>query len=152
MNGWHFSRALVAEYSAASCSGGEPFALLNGHPLRHCCSVPAPERRNSSPVPRSGMTFALSTATVAPEWLTWFLAASRARTSALPVRGRTRWRTLRPLAGNSSVIGGVDPLRPRGNSPMLTLRGLGTVLGDLAEMGFDAEWECWGAHSIGAKP
>ncbi len=26
------------------------------------------------------------------------------------------------------------------NSPALTIRGLGTVLGDLAEMGFDAEW------------
>lgn len=37
------------------------------------------------------------------------------------------------------------------NSPMLTLRGLGTVLGDLAAMGFDAEWGVLGAHSIGAN-
>ena len=36
------------------------------------------------------------------------------------------------------------------NSPMLTVRGLGTVLRDLAEMGFDAEWCCLGASDVGA--
>lgn len=36
------------------------------------------------------------------------------------------------------------------NSPMLTSRGLGRVLGDLAEMGFDAEWGVLGADDVGA--
>ena len=36
------------------------------------------------------------------------------------------------------------------NSPMLAIRGLGTVLGDLAEMGFDAEWGCISAAETGA--
>jgi len=36
------------------------------------------------------------------------------------------------------------------NSPMLTSRGLGTVLGDLASMGFDARWGVLGAADIGA--
>ena len=36
------------------------------------------------------------------------------------------------------------------NSPMLTSRGLGTVLGDLAEMGFDARWGVLGAVHVGA--
>ena len=36
------------------------------------------------------------------------------------------------------------------NSPMLTVRGLGVVLGDLAEMGFDARWCVLGADSVGA--
>ena len=36
------------------------------------------------------------------------------------------------------------------NSPMLTSRGLGTVLGDLASMGFDAKWGVLGAADIGA--
>ena len=36
------------------------------------------------------------------------------------------------------------------NSPMLTSRGLGRVLGDLAGMGFDAEWGVLGAADIGA--
>lgn len=36
------------------------------------------------------------------------------------------------------------------NSPMLTTRGLGTVLADLAAMGFDARWGVLGAHHTGA--
>jgi DNA (cytosine-5)-methyltransferase 1 len=36
------------------------------------------------------------------------------------------------------------------NSPMLTSRGLGRVLGDLAAMGFDAKWGVLGAADIGA--
>ena len=41
----------------------------------------------------------------------------------------------------------IHEVRPRfvfvENSPMLTSRGLGRVLGDLASMGFDAKWVCW---------
>jgi len=37
------------------------------------------------------------------------------------------------------------------NSPMLTSRGLGAVLGDLASMGFDAKWGVLGANDIGAN-
>ena len=37
------------------------------------------------------------------------------------------------------------------NSPMLTSRGLGVVLGDLASMGFDAKWGVLGANDIGAN-
>jgi DNA (cytosine-5)-methyltransferase 1 len=36
------------------------------------------------------------------------------------------------------------------NSPMLLSRGFGTVLGDLAEMGFDARWGVLGAGRYGA--
>jgi len=36
------------------------------------------------------------------------------------------------------------------NSPMLTSRGLGRVLGDLAEIGYDAEWMCLSAGECGA--
>ena len=36
------------------------------------------------------------------------------------------------------------------NSPMLTSRGLGRVLGDLARMGMDARWGVFRASSIGA--
>lgn len=48
----------------------------------------------------------------------------------------------------------IHEVRPRfvfvENSPMLTSRGLGTVLGDLAEMGFDAKWGVLGANAVGA--
>jgi DNA (cytosine-5)-methyltransferase 1 len=36
------------------------------------------------------------------------------------------------------------------NSPMLTVRGLGRVLGDLAALGYDAKWGVLGAADIGA--
>jgi DNA (cytosine-5)-methyltransferase 1 len=36
------------------------------------------------------------------------------------------------------------------NSPMLTLRGLDRVLGDLSEMGYDARWGVLGACHVGA--
>lgn len=36
------------------------------------------------------------------------------------------------------------------NSPMLTSRGLGRVLGDLARLGFDAQWGVLGAHHTDA--
>ncbi len=36
------------------------------------------------------------------------------------------------------------------NSPALTSRGLGVVLGDLASMGFDARWGVLGARHVGA--
>jgi DNA (cytosine-5)-methyltransferase 1 len=36
------------------------------------------------------------------------------------------------------------------NSPMLTSRGLGRVLGDLASMGYDAKWCVLGANDLGA--
>jgi DNA (cytosine-5)-methyltransferase 1 len=48
----------------------------------------------------------------------------------------------------------IGEVRPRfvfvENSPMLTSRGLGVVLGDLASMGFNAEWGVLGARDAGA--
>ena len=48
----------------------------------------------------------------------------------------------------------IGEVRPRfvfvENSPMLVIRGLGTVLGDLAAMGFDAQWGVLGASALGA--
>ena len=48
----------------------------------------------------------------------------------------------------------IHEVRPRfvfvENSPMLTSRGLGTVLGDLASMGFNARWGVLGAADVGA--
>lgn len=48
----------------------------------------------------------------------------------------------------------IGEIRPRfafmENSPMLASRGLGVVLGDLAEMGYDAEWGVLGARDVGA--
>lgn len=49
------------------------------------------------------------------------------------------------------IIGEVEPqLVFVENSPMLTLRGLGDVLGDLATMGYDAAWGVLAAEHAGA--
>jgi len=69
-------------------------------------------------------------------------------------------------AGKGAGIGGersglwaemariICEVRPRyafvENSPILTSRGLDSVLGDLAAMGFNAEWGVLGAHHAGA--
>ena len=49
----------------------------------------------------------------------------------------------------------IGEVRPRyvfvENSPMLTFRGLDTVLGSLAKMGYDAEWGVISAADIGAN-
>src|SRR5690606_36212647 len=49
------------------------------------------------------------------------------------------------------VVREVEPKRVEvENSPMLTSRGLGRILGDLAELGFDARWGVLGANRVGA--
>lgn len=49
----------------------------------------------------------------------------------------------------------IGEIRPRyvivENSPALRFRGLGRVLGDLAGLGYDAEWRCYGAVHFGAQ-
>ena len=48
----------------------------------------------------------------------------------------------------------ISEIRPRfafvENSPVLTLRGLDRVLGDISEMGYDARWGVVGASHVGA--
>ena len=48
----------------------------------------------------------------------------------------------------------ISEIRPKfafmENSPMLTFRGLGRVLGDLSELGYDARWGVLGACHVGA--
>jgi hypothetical protein len=100
---WLFSQALVAEYSAASCSGGEPSALLSANPTPQAF-LPSDRMTAFSRPSRFGMTFAPSTESLGVELLTWFLEASRARTSAPPARAQEstasapaygdRWREL----------------------------------------------------------
>ena len=71
------------------------------------------------------------------------------------------------VAGKGAGIGGersgmwahmariVGEVRPKfvfvENSPMLTSRGLDRVLGDLAALGYDAEWMCLSAAECGAR-
>lgn len=84
---WLYSQALVAEYSAATCSAGAQSALSSGSPMPQAF-LPSDKMMGFSRPSRFGMTFKPLTENLGEELLTWFLAASRARTSALPEKAR----------------------------------------------------------------
>ena len=80
---WHYSRALVEEYSAATCSDGKQSARLSANhtPQAYLCK----DRMTAfSRLSRFGMTFAPLTEILGADLLTWFLADSRVRTYQLP--------------------------------------------------------------------
>jgi len=102
---------------------------------------------------RFGMTYKPLTENRGEELLTLYRAGFHAKTSAQRGGGAGidgersgMWREMARI---------IYEVQPRfafvENSPMLTSRGLGTVLGDLAAMGFDAKWGVLGADSIGAN-
>jgi hypothetical protein len=82
---WLFSQALVAEYSRATCWDGAPSAPLSVMPTQHKFW-----RNDKTLEPcdlsRFGLTCAALTEDRGADLLTWFLADSRARTSAWPAR------------------------------------------------------------------
>jgi len=80
---WLFSRALVAEYSGGSCSGGEQSVQLNVMPTPHKFSRNGKTMEFSN-LSRFGLTYAVLTESRGTELLTSFLADFRAKTSALP--------------------------------------------------------------------
>ena len=118
---WHFSQALAEEYSAASCSGGEPCAQLSGSPtpLLFCASDRTMEFFRRSPC---GMTFAPLTEGRGAELLTWFLAASRARTSALPGKGPDSTASA-PASGGKwlGLLAKYDPASSSWRTPQCSL-------------------------------
>lgn len=82
---WLYSQALVAEYSAANCSGGAPCVPSSASPTPQAY-LPSDRMTDYCRPSRFGMTFAPLTASLGADLLTWFLAASRARTSARPAK------------------------------------------------------------------
>lgn len=78
---WTFSRALVAAYLEASSSGGELVAPSKSTPTAETdsCSGKTKGIFNHS---QYGMTYEPSTGGLGEDVLTWFVAASHARTSA----------------------------------------------------------------------
>lgn len=82
---WLYSQALVAEYSAANYSGGAPCVPSSANPTPQAY-LPSDRMTDFSRPSRFGMTFAPLTVSLGADVLTWFLAVSRARTSAPPAR------------------------------------------------------------------
>lgn len=84
---WHFSRALVVAFWEDTSSAGARSALLSGSPTQPLF-LPSDRTTAFSRLSRFGMTFGPLTADLGAELLTWFLAASRARTSASQERAQ----------------------------------------------------------------
>lgn len=78
---WLFSQALVAEFLAGICSDGEQSVPSSGNPTQLAFLSHGKTTAFSRPS-RFGMTFRPLTDAHGEGLLTWFLAASRARTSA----------------------------------------------------------------------
>jgi hypothetical protein len=148
---WLFSQALVEEYSEASSLDGAQSAQSSGsHTQQAYC---APDKMTAfSRLSRFGMTYKPLTATHGEALLMSCLAAFRAKT--FPQRGgggitgarSSMWKHM------ARIICEVGPQFVFvENSSVLTSRGLGVVLGDLAQMGFDARWCVLGAADVGAN-
>ncbi len=84
---WHYSQALVAAFSAESSADSKPCAPSNGTHTHGMFWSPD-KTTDASTRSRSGMTFRPSTDGHGEALLTWYLAASRARTSARPERAQ----------------------------------------------------------------
>jgi len=80
---WSFSQEQVAEFWAECFAGTVPFALLSSTPMPDQFYWPDKPTEHSR-ISRFGMTCGPLTAIDGEALLTWFLAASRAKTSALP--------------------------------------------------------------------
>lgn len=80
---WHCSRALVAAFSAGTCSDGAASALSNTTPTPDQFYWPDKTTEHSR-LSRFGMTCVPLMGDLGAAVLTWFLAGSRARTSAQP--------------------------------------------------------------------
>lgn len=82
---WHCSQALVAEFSAATCSDGDACAQSSTTPTPAAYYWPDKTTEHSR-LSRFGMTSEPLTAGHGEELLTWYRAGFRARTSAQPAR------------------------------------------------------------------
>jgi len=84
---WHFSQALVAAYSADTCSNGAPSAPLSGSPIPQ--AFLSPDRMKAfSRLSRFGMTCEPLTDDLGAGVLTWCLVGSHAKTSAQPAKAQ----------------------------------------------------------------
>lgn len=138
---WLFSQALVAEYSAATFSGGAPSAQLNVMPTRH----PFWHRdrtMEASDLSRFGPTCALSTDAHGAALLTWFREASRAKTSRslVPVTG---WMASALGSGRKwlGLLARFDPATCSWRTPQLLLDGDSGA--------FSETWPRWGSMRSG---
>jgi len=146
-----FSLALVEDCLQEKRLDGEPFAQLNKmHNAQKFWHKD--KTMDHLSLSQFGLTLKVLTEDLGKELLMSYLAGFLVRTLAP--------RETEPDSAESDLdCGGamariIGEVQPRfafvENSPLLSRRGLGIVLGDLAEMGFDAEWGVLSASDVGA--
>ena len=147
---WLFSQALVEEYSEGISLDGAQSAQSSGKPTQQAYC--APDKMTAfSRLSQSGMTYKPLTASHGQALLMSYLAAFHAKTSQPRGGGGITGARSSMWKHMARIISEVGPRFVFvENSPMLTSRGLGVVLGDLAQMGFDAKWGVLGADLTGA--
>jgi hypothetical protein len=148
---WLFSQALVEEYLGDISSDGEPSVQLSGNPTQQAYCSPD-KMTECSRLSRSGMMFKPLTEDRGEALLMSYREAFLVRTSQL-LGGEQESRESEAECGkkwHGSFVKYDLRFVFVENSPMLTSRGLGTVLGDLASLGFDAKWGVLGAADVGA--
>lgn len=138
---WLFSQALVEEYSAASCSDGEPSAQLSVRPTPHKFW------RNDKTIECSnlsqfGLTSRVLTDAHGEELLTSYRAVSRARTSA--ERAKAQASMAREAASGPIWLGSFAKY-DRDSSSWKTAQC--SLLGDSEE--FSETWPRWGSMRNG---
>jgi len=149
---WLFSQALVEEYLGDISLDGEQSVPLSGKPIQQAYCAPD-KMTKFSRLSRFGMMCKPLTENLGEELLMSFLVDFHARTYQQQEKGggitgsrSSMWKHM------ARIIGEVQPRYAFvENSPMLTSRGLGVVLGDLASLGFDAEWGVLSAADVGAN-
>jgi hypothetical protein len=136
-----FSRALVEEFSRATCSAADAFAPLSTTPTPDQFWWPDKTTEHSR-LSRFGMTCEPLTVAPGDTVLTWWLEASRARTSASPATGTgstARDRACGPSSCGSFAKFNRDELRWKTHQLSLA--------GDLEE--FSETWPRWGSMRNG---
>ena len=138
---WLYSRALVEEFSAATCSDGDVSAPSNTTPTPDQFYWPDKTTEHSR-LSRFGMTCVPLTADRGAALLTWFLEGSRAKTSA-QLGEVTDWTASAPGCGRK-WLGSLAKFDPDSRSWKTAQCSL---LGDLDE--FSETWPRWGSMRTG---
>lgn len=148
---WRSLQAQAVESSEGNSLDGKPSAPLNITPTPDQYYWPDKTTEHSR-LSRFGMTCAPLTASHGADLLMWYLAGFLAKTLAQQEQGGGLDCERSGLwFEQARIIRDVEPKFVHvENSPMLTSRGLGRVLGDLAAMGFNAEWGVLSAGEFGA--
>lgn len=138
---WLFSQALVEEFSAGTCSDGEPSAQLNVMPTPHKFSR-QDKTIEPSDLSRFGLTYAVLTEDRGAALLTWYLEGFHARTSAPQAMGPASMASARDSGAKwPALFARYSPATSSWKTAQCSL------LGALDE--FSETWPRWGSMRNG---